>query len=80
MAHGLLSRFNLNPAAYHHQLADRVLSYLVYTKHYALTFVRPSIDEDVEYFLASVDAAFADHPDRKSSYGYMFKLFGAAID
>ena len=34
---------------------------------------------DMRIFHCSSDAAFADNPDRKSSHGYLFKLYGGAI-
>ena len=34
---------------------------------------------ELKVFECSSDAAFADNPDRKSSFGYLFKLFGGPI-
>jgi hypothetical protein len=31
-------------------------------------------------FTGASDAAYADNPDRKSSKGYIFSLFGGPID
>jgi hypothetical protein len=80
-AHSILARYNTNPSAYHHNLADRVIQYLVNTKHMALTYTRPTtFEHSIEHFFGATDAAYADHTDRTSSHGYVFKLFGAAID
>ena len=36
-------------------------------------------ENEPKVFFCSSDAAFADNPDRKSSYRYLFKLYGGAI-
>ena len=69
-----LSRFNINPDDQHHRAADRVIHYLVATKHLAL-----QLGGGDAYEVAS-DASFADNSiDRKSSQGYAMKLFGGTI-
>jgi hypothetical protein len=57
------------------QAADRVIQYLYGTKSLAIEFSR-----DSEAFICASDAAFADNVDRKSTEGYLFKLFGGPID
>ena len=66
-----------NPSDVHFQQIDRVIQFLYATRYYAFEY---STENWVEAFLCASDAAFADNPDRKSSEGYLCKLFGAAID
>jgi len=69
-----LSRFLTNPSNEHHNAADRVLLYLSSTRTLALRFGGSDT-----YEVAS-DASFADNTlDRKSSQGYIIKLFGGLI-
>jgi Reverse transcriptase (RNA-dependent DNA polymerase) len=70
-----LSEFPTNPSPTHHQAADRVIRYLYGTESLAIEFSR-----DSEALLCASDAAFADNIDRKSTEGYLFKLFGGSID
>ena len=37
------------------------------------------MDDNLWVFHYSSNAAFADNPDRKSTYGYLFKLYGSPI-
>ena len=67
--------FRSNPSRYHLEAADRVISYLYGTKSLALEYSR-----DANTFLCASDAAFADNIDRKSTEGFLFKLFGGPID
>lgn len=73
-----LSEYLINPAIKHRDAADRVIIYLYSTRHYALEF--GSSPDDEEIFLMASDAAFGDNIDRKSTAGYLCKLFGAAVD
>jgi Reverse transcriptase (RNA-dependent DNA polymerase) len=69
-----LTRFNANPGPEHHIAADRVLLYLYQTRFYALEF------GGEEGLVVASDAAFADNSlDRKSSQGFVMKLFGGLI-
>ena len=73
-----LSQFLKKPTTAHRSAADRVISYLSATRGLAIEF---SGDETGPIFNCASDAAFADDPDtRKSSDGYLFKLYGGAID
>jgi hypothetical protein len=57
---------------------DQLLLYLKETKHLALQF-GPNINEP--QFQCSSDASYADcKSTRKSTEGYLFTLFGRAID
>ncbi|KAK1912922.1 hypothetical protein P3342_004858 [Pyrenophora teres f. teres] len=69
-----LARFLSNPGQEHHDAADRVLLYLLATKHLAL-----QLGDGAGLQIAS-DASFADNTlDRKSSQGYAIKLFNGLI-
>lgn len=70
-----LAEHLLNPSPSHMDAADRVIGYLYGTRSLAIEY---SPDGDNCEF--SSDAAFADTEDRKSSEGYLFKLFGGAVD
>ena len=74
-----LSEFLQNPSPRHHAAADQAISYLYGTKGLAIEF---SADTDeANIFACSSDAAFADDKEtRRSSEGYLFKLFGGAIE
>ena len=61
----------------HLKAVDHLIAYLYQTKHLSLCFdseMRASI------FTAASDASFADNPDRKSSEGFVFCLFGGPIE
>ena len=81
-----LSQFTMNPSSDHLRYANRVLSYLQTTKYYAIEF-SGSVDKttevetgDDEILQLSSDASFADDPEtRKSTQGYLMKLFSGAI-
>ncbi|KAK1916960.1 hypothetical protein P3342_001542 [Pyrenophora teres f. teres] len=69
-----LARFLTNPSAEHHRAADRVLLYLHLTRTLGLQF---GGNDDL---VVASDASFADNTvDRKSSQGFILKLFGGAI-
>jgi hypothetical protein len=70
-----LSEFLTNPSPARLQAADRVIRYPYGTKSLAIEYSHGS-----EAFLWASDAAFADNVDRKSTEGYLFKLFGGPID
>lgn len=72
-----LAEFLRNPGPEHHAAADRVISYLRCTKTLALEY---GFDDGGAFFNVSADASFADNDDRKSTEGYLFTLFGGAID
>jgi hypothetical protein len=73
-----LSRFLLNPSQRHLDAADHCLAYLDTFRSLAIEY-SGSPKDDLRIFHCSSDAAFADNPDRKSSNGYLFKLYGGAI-
>jgi hypothetical protein len=57
-----------------------VINYLYGTKNYALKYSANSLSLTRSVFNSSSNAAFADDPSRRSSQGYLFTLFGGAID
>ncbi|RKK19546.1 hypothetical protein BFJ65_g6263 [Fusarium oxysporum f. sp. cepae] len=81
-----LSQHAKNPSPEHLRYANRVLSYLQTTQYYAIEFsgsvdnateVEPGDDEVLQQ---SSDASFADDPEtRKSTQGYLMKLFSGAV-
>jgi hypothetical protein len=84
-----LSEYLLNPSQDHQNVANRIIQYLYKTKNLAIEYngnrgeASPDIrcSTDAPNFRASSDAAFADDVmTRKSTEGYIFKLFGRAID
>ncbi|KAL1974703.1 hypothetical protein VTN31DRAFT_4907 [Thermomyces dupontii] len=81
-AAGLLARFMTNPSRFHESAVDRLLHYLRDTKDLSLCFraTGPS-GSSVKTWEGASDAAFGDDPaTRRSSEGYLFKLFGGPID
>jgi reverse transcriptase-like protein len=72
-----LSRFNQRPGQYHHDAADRLIRYLYRTRHFCIQYGHQSTATS---FICASDASFADNTiDRKSSQGYVMKLFGGPV-
>jgi len=70
-----LARHNLNPGQRHMEAADQCIRYLNATRTYAIMYSGLS-----NQFECYSDAAFADDPEtRKSSHGYLMKLFGGPV-
>jgi hypothetical protein len=58
--------------------ADCILRYLAYMREYTIKY--SLCDGDKSSFIAISDASFADDPvTRKSTQGYLFKLFNSSI-
>ena len=73
-----LAQYLPNPSPLYLAAANRLLSYLHYTKQLAIEF---SQSKSNPIFLSSSDAAFADDPKtRKSSFGYLIQLYGGPVD
>ena len=73
-----LARHLKNPMQKHADIADRVISYLYFSRNYAIEY---SGRQNSRLFLCSSDAAFGDDIEtRRSSDGYLFQLFGGPID
>jgi hypothetical protein len=71
-----LARFLTNPSSEHHDAADRVILYLVHHRTLALKLG----GEGEDTMIVASDASFADNTlDRKSSQGYIIKLYGGLI-
>ena len=78
-ATSLLAQFLTKPSPAHLEAANHVLAYLNSTKTLAIEYIGQESEDHI--FLADTDAAFADDSiTRKSSYGYLFRLFGGPID
>jgi hypothetical protein len=93
-AHSVLARHLQNPGQKHMYAACHVWRYLIGTKHLAIrasadkqqgitsiTMLSQQEHEHEPLFYGASDAAFADEPEtRRSSQGYIFKLYGLPID
>ncbi|KAK7178015.1 Retrovirus-related Pol polyprotein from transposon TNT 1-94-like protein 1 [Paraphaeosphaeria sporulosa] len=91
----VLSKYLQNPSQKHLAAVKRVWKFLIGTQWHAicasatekgvnnyLIGAEPTIAAGIEpLFYGASDASFADDPaTRRSSYGYLFKLFGLPID
>lgn len=78
-----LARHNLNPSEIHHKAADRVIQYLYATRSFAIRLGSGGdmqANGPAEIFLCASDASFADNTeDRKSSQGYVMRLYSGSI-
>ncbi|KAJ5124630.1 uncharacterized protein N7515_008455 [Penicillium bovifimosum] len=61
----------------HLKAVDHLISYLHGTKDLAICF---DGRKQTVAFTAASDASFADNPDRKSSEGFIFSLFGGPVE
>jgi hypothetical protein len=78
-----LAEFLLNPSPAHLKAANRLIKYLYDTRYLAVEYSADSATLTTlePEFRCSTDAAFGDDIDtRKSTEGYLFKLFGGPID
>jgi AraC-like DNA-binding protein len=77
-----LAEFLTNPSAVHIAAANRIIRYLYNTRYLALEYSQRGSTLDVfPDFRCSTDAAYGDDfATRKSTEGYLFKLFGGPID
>ena len=76
-----LSRFNQQPGKRHHKAADRVFHYFARTQGHCIQYSGGKVDsQDISLFIYASDASFKDNTiDRKSSQGYIMKLFGEPV-
>ena len=75
-----LSRFNQQPGKQHHEAADRVFHYLARTQGHCIRYGGRDDLQDISSFLCASDASFGDNTlDRKSSQGYIMRLFGGPV-
>lgn len=90
-AHSVLARHLQNPGQKHLSAAYQVWRYLLRTKHLAIGasgdtpqnsyyLTKPQEAGEELIFYGASDAAFADDPERKSSQGYLFSLYGLPVD
>ncbi|XP_047149354.1 secreted RxLR effector protein 161-like [Vigna umbellata] len=76
---GLVSRFMHDPRQSHLAAAKHILRYLKGTTDYGLHFPR-KVDSTCDILKAWCDADWSgDQVNRKSTFGYLFKLMGASI-
>ena len=73
-----LLRFNQQPGKIHHEAADQVFHYFLEMQDYCICYKEET--KNISSFVYANDASFADNSlDRKSSQGYMMKLFGSVV-
>lgn len=78
-AASVLSRFNAKPTYHHWRAAIKVVRYLKATRTYGLVYGRTVGDEGLS-MIGYVDSNYAgDKYDFLSTYGFAFKLNGAAV-
>ncbi len=74
-----LVTFLCNPSPTHLAAAEQTISYLYRTRTYAIEYSAPTDTEEI-FFIAS-DTAFADDSlTRKSTGGFLYKLFRGPAD
>ena len=81
-ANNKLAEFLTNPSPEHIEAAQRIIRYLYDTRYLAIEYSKEGGSDQVNPDLhCSADAAYADDTDtRKSTEGFLFKLFGGPID
>jgi hypothetical protein len=73
-----LLQFLRNPTSSYIAAADRVIAYLYSTRTLAIKYAERAI---ADIFLCLSDVAFVDNKStRQSSDGYLFQLYGGAIN
>ncbi|GAA5970365.1 hypothetical protein JCM11641_001680 [Rhodosporidiobolus odoratus] len=75
---GLLGRFSANPSDEHFNVAKHVLRYLRGTQTYGLVLGSSSSSSPIVEAWADSDYA-GDKADRKSTSGYLVKVFGSTV-
>lgn len=72
-----LARFGQNPSVQHFVAAKRVIRYLYQTRFWSLEY---GSESGTESLICASDSSFADNwIDRKSSQGFLMKLFGGPV-
>lgn len=74
-AHAILSQNLQNPSERCLEMADHLLSYRYEKKDLALCYSGKN-----SAWQMYCDASFADNNDRKSSQGFLFKIFGGVVE
>src|SRR5207248_4897786 len=82
-----LAEFATNPSQQHQDAADQTILYLDGTRYYAIEFSASATSQEVTLAWPATtlgiasDASFGNcSVTRRSTEGYLFKLFGGAID
>jgi hypothetical protein len=87
-----IAEFLMNPGPRHIDAIDRVIQYLHQTRFLAIEYGRRSLNKDkeksvtegIDFAAKSIEfatnALFGDNPDRRSSEGYICKLYSGPID
>jgi hypothetical protein len=79
----LLARFMPNPSPTHSDQVNRLIVYLRDHKNLSIVFdgVATKADASIRVVEAASDAAYGDDPStRRSSEGYIIKIFGGPVD
>jgi hypothetical protein len=75
-----LAEFMQNPSPAHLTEAHRVIAYLYATKHLAIEYSATTPYQDTKALKVASDASFADdNATRRSTQGYLIKLFNGPI-
>jgi hypothetical protein len=74
-----LATFLRNPAPEHLTAVEDAIAYLYQTRERAIEYSAPAPGEN-EVFIVASDAAYADNPDRKSTQGALYKLYGGIVE
>ncbi|QSS48816.1 hypothetical protein I7I53_08942 [Histoplasma capsulatum var. duboisii H88] len=78
---GKLAIYMTNPSERHSAEIDRVIAYLRDSKNLAIEYsVSDGDGLSMNVFEAASDASFVDNSDRRSTEGYIFKLFEGSVD
>lgn len=78
-----LSCFINAPNTDHMAAVNRVIQYLFSTRFLAIRYSYKATEATADtaaIFTAASDAAFADNSNRKSSEGFLFRLYGGPLD
>jgi hypothetical protein len=72
-----LTKYLQNPSQTHLNTVDHVIKHLDHTRTLVIKY---SINKINKLFIFATDAAYTDNADRKSSKGYVFKMFREVVD
>ncbi|CAH9143716.1 unnamed protein product [Cuscuta epithymum] len=77
---GLVSRFMQTPRQSHYSAAKRILRYLKGTSEFGIWYPKEELEVEMENLIGFSDSDWkGDSVERKSTTGYVFKLYGCPI-
>ncbi|KAG0153443.1 hypothetical protein PDIDSM_5296 [Penicillium digitatum] len=74
-----VAEFLTNPGPKHMDAIDRIIQYLYETRYWAISENNPGLSLAAKSIEFASDASFGDNRDRKSSEGYLCKLYGGPL-